>query len=402
MSMDLSQLNQMTTWLDEEHRRDKAELIRLQQLVHSQEIELQDQARVIQDIEGRMSALQSQLLRFAQLEGALQQLKGEVVQMLDQADERRQQEAREEERLRSIERDNASRKINEIRKELQRLARLDEEASLHKAEQRRVSDLLLNLRQEVGAMTKDTEARMRTLTFLEDGHQQSNKRIARLQQESVETLKRLEQYSSRLQRDEDAIQRQERDTGELKSLVSQLRTEQREFVDTQLLESEKRKRDMAEWSETMEVSGKKMDEFSIRMREFTDSFREDRQTVANIERFQEQMRREQTQLSELQRLGEERQKRQLEQWQEENEKRWRKELLRWEHQWGEQQKRNQQIAQAFAAAEDRLAEDENNINNLWKVFEQQVTYQVQESRRWMAEMNRLLDERPKEERSKKE
>jgi chromosome segregation ATPase len=402
MNMDLSQLTQMTTWLDEEHRRDKAELIRLQQLVHTQEAELQDQARVIQDLEGRMAALQTQLLRYTQLEKALQQLKDEVVQMLAQADERRQQETREEERVRAIERDNTSRAINEIRKDLQRLPRLDEEAALRKAEQRRVSDLLLNLRQEVAAITKDTESKLRGITFLEDGHQQNNKRIARLQQESLEMMKRLEQYSSRLQRIEDVMQRQERDTGEVKGLITQLRTAQRDFVDVQLLELEQRKREMTEWAGAMETNSKKMDEFSIRMREFTDTFREDRQTVANVERFQEQIRREQTQVSELQRLAEERQKRQLEQWQEENEKRWRKELLRWEHQWGEQAKSNRQIAETFTAVETRLGEDENNINTLWKVFEQQVTYQVQESRRWLAEMNRLLEERPKEERPKRE
>ena len=33
MSMDVGQLTQLATWLDEEHRRDKAELIKLQQQV---------------------------------------------------------------------------------------------------------------------------------------------------------------------------------------------------------------------------------------------------------------------------------------------------------------------------------------------------------------------------------
>jgi hypothetical protein len=402
MNMDLSQLTQMTTWLDEEHRRDKAELIRLQQLVQNQEAELQDQSRTIQDLEGRMAGMQAQLLRFNQLESALQQVKDEVVQMFAQADERRQQETREAERVRAIERDNVSRAVNEIRRDLQRLPRLDEEAALRKAEQRRVSDLLLNLQQEVGVVSKDIESRTRGITFLEDGHQQNNKRIARLQQESLDMMKRLEQYGSRLQRIEDVMQRQERDTGEIKALVSQLRTAQREFVDGQLLESEQRKRQMAEWTEAMDVSAKKTDEFSVRMREFTDTFREDRETVAAVERFQEQIKREQSQVSELQRLAEERQKRQLEQWQEENEKRWRKELLRWEHQWGEQAKRNRQIAEVFTELKARLGEDEGQIDGVWKVLESQITYQTQESRRRQAEMNRLLEERPKRERPQKE
>ena len=67
------------------------------------------------------------------------------------------------------------------------------------------------------------ENKLRGIPFLEDGRQQDAKRIARLQQESLEALKRIEQQGSRLQMIEDVMQRQERDTGELKELFSQLR-----------------------------------------------------------------------------------------------------------------------------------------------------------------------------------
>ncbi|MGC9334754.1 MAG: hypothetical protein ACP5JJ_11435 [Anaerolineae bacterium] len=397
MSMDLGQLTQMTTWLDEEHRREKAELVRLQQKVVSQEAELEDQARTIKDLEGRLASIQSQLRQYAQLQRALQELKEEVVAMLSQADDRRQQEAREAERIRAIERDNTSKALNEIRRDLQRLPRFDEEISLRKAEQTRIGESLLNLQQTVGALSQDVENKVRGIPFLEDGRQQDAKRIARLQQESLEALKRLEQQGSRLQMFEDAIQRHERDTGEVKELVSQLRSSQREFIEKQLLEAEHLKREMTEWVEMLEVHAKKIEEFSARMQEFSEAFREDRQIVDNVERFQEMIRREQTQVSELQRLAEERQKRQLEQWGEENEKRWRKELLRWDHQWSEQGKRNSQVTERFTNAETRLARHRVEIDAAWKFLESQINFETQESRRWLGEMTRLLEERPKKE-----
>ena len=397
MTMDLGQLSQMTTWLDEEHRRDKAELIRLQQKVENQESEMQDQSRLIRELEGRVVNMQAQVLKFTQLQTALQQLKDEVVHMLAQADERHQQEERERERVRAIERDNVSKALNEIRRDLQRLPRLDEEVGLRKAEQQRMGESILNMQQNLNALNQEVENKLRTISFLDDGRQQDAKRIARLQQESLEAMKRLEQQGSRVQTLEDLSQRQERDTGELKELVSQLRMGQREFVEKQLLEAEHLKREMAEWVETLEVQAKKVDEFTARMQEFTESFREDRQVVESVERFQEMIKREQTQVAELQRLAEERQKRQLEQWQEENEKRWRKELLRWDHQWGEQAKRNQQIADRFSEAEARLVHHRAEIDALWKLFEWEVNYQVQESRRWLGEMNRHLENRPKKE-----
>lgn len=397
MSMDVGQLMQMTSWLDEEHRRDKAELIRLQQKVASQESELQDQARLIKDLEGRLVGMQAQLLKQAQMQGALQQLKDEVVQMFAQADERRQQEAREAERVRSIERDNVARAVNELRRDLQRLPRMDEELGLRKAEQSRQGEIILAMQQKVTSLGQEVDNKMRGFPFLEDARQQDAKRIARLQQESLEAMKRLEQQGSRLQMIEDVGQRHERDTGEVKEVVSQIRAGQREFIEKQLLEAEHLKRQIAEWIETSEAQVKRVDAFAARMQEFSEAFREDRQVVASVERFQEVIRRDQTQVAELQRLGEERQKRQLEQWVEENEKRWRKELLRWDHQWSEQTKRNSQIAAQFADLTERLGAHQAELDATWKFLESQINFETQEQRRWLAEMTRLLEQRRKKE-----
>ena len=395
MTMDLGQLTQMTTWLDEEHRRSKAELIQLQQMVANEEGELQDMARTLKELEGRVAGMQTSLLKASHLQAAMQQLREEVVHLLAQADDRRQQEAREAERLRGIERDNVSRALNEIRRDLQRLPRVEEEVSLRKAEQQRTGESVLAMQQNLNALTQEVENKLRSIPFLEDGRQQDAKRIAQLQQESLEALKRLEQQGSRVQMLEDAVQRQERDSGELKELVSQLKTSQREFIEKQLLETEHFKRQMGEWDERVAFFEKKFTDFTARMEQFSSSFREDRQVVESVERFQEGIKREQAQVTELQRLAEERQRRQLEEWQEENEKRWRKELLRWEHQWGEQAKRNGQITETFGDVQERLSQHRVEIDAAWRFLESQVNYQIQETRRWSGEMNRILEDRPK-------
>jgi hypothetical protein len=397
MSMDLGQLSQMTTWLDEEHRRSKAEFISLQQQVQRLEAELEDQSQVLRSLEERMAGILSQQITFTRLDTALKELKEDVAHMLGQADERRQQESRETAQVRAIERDNVARALNEIRSDLQRLPRLDEEMGLRRVEQQRLGESMLVTQQNLNTLSQEVENKLRPVSFLEDGRQQDAKRIARLQQESLEALKRLEQQGSRLQMMEDVMQRQERDTGEVKALVAQVRDSQRDFVEKQLLEAEHTRRQMAEWGEQLVVYTKKMDDFSARMQMFSETFREDRQVIENVERFQEQIRREQAQVAELQRLGEERQKRQLEQWQEDNEKRWRKELLRWDHQWGEQAKQNGQVGNNLGIVEDRLAQHRAELDAAWKLIESQISYQTQETRRWVGEMTRLLEERPKKE-----
>ena len=395
MTMELGQLSQMVAWLDEEHRRDKAELVRLQQRVESQSVELQDHARLVQELEARLASLQTQLLRFGALESSIGQLKSEVVQMIAQADERRQLETREGDRVRAIERDNTAKALNELRRDLQRLPRMDEEQSLRKAEQQRLGEVVLTLQQDIAGMKQELDSKVRGIPFLEDSRQQDSKRIARVQQETLEAMKRIEQQGSRIQMIEDVIQRHDRDTSEVQQVVDQVRSKQREFIDGQLLEVEQTKRLVGEWVEKLGAELKRLDDFSLSIRTFSDEFRQDRQVVAQVTGFQEQIRREQTQVTELQRLAEERQKRQLEQWLEENEKRWRKELLRWDHQVGEEAKRHQGIAEQFRVVDEHLAQHKVNIDALWKVLEAQISYQTQESRRWLGEMNKLLEEKPK-------
>ncbi len=125
--MDLTQLSQMVAWLDEEHRRDREEIAKLDQRLQSIAVERQEQARRFQDLESRLASTHAELTRFTQIEQSLQQLKNEVVVLLDKQTEARLQADRESERARLSDREILGRGVAEIRKELPRLGRLEED-----------------------------------------------------------------------------------------------------------------------------------------------------------------------------------------------------------------------------------------------------------------------------------
>src|SRR5512136_3073250 len=164
--MDLTQLSQMVTWLDEEHRHDRDELAKLEQRLQGMALENQQQARRIQELEGRLASTSAQLTRFTQLEQALQQLKNEVGLMLDKQTESRLAADREAERVRSSDREAFSRSLAEIRKDLMRLPRVEEELGTRQAEDQRLGDMLLAMRQTVNGLGKDFDERTRTLPYM--------------------------------------------------------------------------------------------------------------------------------------------------------------------------------------------------------------------------------------------
>jgi len=141
--MDIQQLAQLVNWLDEEHRRDRAEIARLQQRIEAQSADVIEQARRIQELEGRLAGTQAHLGKFGQIEHSIQNTKLELTSMVERIEESRVQGQRELERSRLADREMLSREISEVRKELPRISRLEESIDIRAVEDNRLSELIM-------------------------------------------------------------------------------------------------------------------------------------------------------------------------------------------------------------------------------------------------------------------
>jgi len=395
--MDLTQISQMVAWLDEEHRRDRDELAKLDQRLQSLGVENQQQARRIQELEGRLASTAAQLTRFTQLEQALQQLKNEMIVMLDKHTEVRMQAEREAERARMSDRESASRGIAEIRKELLRIGRLEEELAARQAEDQRLSEMTLALRQAINALSKDLDDRTRSLPYMVEQRAQDNKRIAQIQSENVELLKRTDALAGRLPVHDEYIQRLDRELQRILPLPEQVRVEQHTFIEAQKIAEVERVRQMAQWSEEFAQQQEQIEKQAVRMRDFAAQYEAAGRAIKALEEFQAQISREQKQVAELQRLAEERQRKELAEWQGENEQRWKKELLRWDYGTQEQQKINQRLTERFTPLERDGAHAKRELEAIWRLQELLGERTMGEAQRLLDTIGAAVESRPKPE-----
>ncbi len=393
--MDLTQLSQMVAWLDEEHRRDREEIAKLDQRLQSLAIERQEQARRIQDLESRLASTQAQLTRFTQIEQALQQLRGEVVVMLDKQTEARVQAERESERARLSDREALSRGVAEVRKELTRIPRLEEELVTRQAEDQRLGEMLLALRQSVANVSKEIDDRTRSLPYMIEQRAQDNKRIAQLQAEHVDLIKRTEVIGTRMPPVEERVQRLERELQRIQPIPEALRQEQQVFIEAQKLGEVERTRQMTVWEQEFVDQRTLIEKQAVRLREFEARHEAVGRTLKALEEFQAQVVHSQKQVSELQRLAEERQRKELAEWQAENEQRWKKETLRWDYTIQEQQKVNQKVIERFPSLEKQLALLVREVEALWRAYEGQGGLQLQNAQRLLDAISGSLAARPK-------
>lgn len=391
--MDTTQLAQMVTWLDEQHRRDRAEIAKLQQRLEGQTNDLQEQARRVKDLEARLASTQSQLGRFTQIEQALQNLKNEVTLMVNNQAEEVSKAQRETERMRMSDREAYTRGVSEVRKELGRLRPLEEDVAVRKAEDKRLSELVVTLRQDIGSLGKDIEERTRSIPYLTEQRSHDNKRIVQLQQENVELFKRLEEASSKLQLLEQKQQKIESQTQALPPVVENLKHTQEQFIESLKLADVDRQRQMKDWAATFEANKAVVEEQRQRLQDYAATNEEVKRSAATLARFQEQIQREQSQVSELQRLAEERHRKQLETFLADHEKRMQKQALEWGYQWDQQSKINADIVDRFPGILTQIAFQDKLLQFFWRYVDAQGHAQLTASQKWLDEVQKLSGQR---------
>ena len=380
--MDLNQIAKRVTWLDEERRRDKDEIARLQGLLDAQAEEMRDQARHIQELEGRHASVQAQLTALPVLERALQQFKDEIVLLVERQEEQRREEARDAARVRLIEQDKQARQFSEIHKELQRLPRLEEEPDLRRAEDQRLGGVVIDLQHKVEELDQTLETRLRNIPYLEEQRARDARRVAQLQEEATNLLKRLEAMAGRLPLLEESTRRNEHRLGEIKASEAERAQQRREFIESVQRTEQARERQMFEWIEKIEEAQQRVEQAAEQMRRFHEQHMESKRMLEDMQKLEERLNRGYAEMAELQRLAEARQKTKLDEWQAEDEKRWKKQLLIWEQQWRDHDRRNDEQLGRISALEDQTRLHSMDLATIQEIQERYAHHWTSQAQEW--------------------
>jgi hypothetical protein len=388
--MDLNQATQMLTWLDEERRQDKAELARLQEQVRSQAAEIAEQAKRVQGLEGELARTQVHLNKVEKLDDFLQQFKDEIVLLVEKRDQQHREVEKEARRLRQVEREGQSKALAEIRKELQKLSRLDQESQLRRAEDKRLGKAVLSIQQELADVAKGSEDRTRSMAYLETQREQDAKRIAELREEASQLLTRGEARAKKLDSLEDSVRRLEAQALEWTGFQSALKQEQMHLTETQQLNEQQRRRQLESWAEELNEYRMKMEEYTARMQRFVELYEENKRALETLEKFEQRLRQTQSELTELQHLAAQRQQERLEEWRMENEKRWRKETLSWERQWREQARHDEGLGALLKKVEEQTEWNRSQIVTLFRERAEQARQQIIRLEKQMAQAEEFI------------
>jgi hypothetical protein len=401
----------MISWLDEEHRRDKQQLTEIRQKADSQAIELQDQSKRIQELEARLAATQAKLTRFNTLEQAIQNVRDELVLMVRAQEEEREQFQKEQVKGRHLDQESISRALNELRRSLEVIPPIREKLTTLKAEDQRLGELTLNMQTRITAHERRTAQLPDRITYVEGQRAQDVKAVAKAQEEIAELIRRTEALAARAEIVDDISRKNEQRITVLRTLREDLLKRQAEMAEDLRLKQAQRDRQMQDWDTMLQHFEEEIGKQRKLFEKYTQQQDEVHQYLVAIEGYKEALNREQKQVAELQRMGEERQRRELEEWIAANEQQWTRFRLEREAQWHQQSSRNEEVINRLKQLEQFREEDLNRthqlhkqllemhleyrrkMKELWRVHERVAIFSLDEARRWYDEISHIVTER---------
>lgn len=310
--MDPSQAPRLLTWLDDEHRKDKALLIGLQSQVSAQAVQLVEQARQFQEIQATLTRVEGQLPRIGQLESAVQGIRGEFASLISKhtADE----EARAQQRSDSdkVSSETLARMLRAVQERVESLGTFDgtvavlrEEDSTLRSELTKAFSQLADISKTLRAKAPITDALSKEIQMVRDG-------LSSLQTSHEQLADRT--LSIRPTIDNVAVRLDVR-TSQLESATTEL--DARRAAETEALQ--RKYTDLVRQIDTLAAelrsSQAPLTRWSQQLNEFTAEFESNRKTLYDLNELEKQVRQQGAELVELQRIAAERQRTTLREWQ---------------------------------------------------------------------------------------
>jgi chromosome segregation ATPase len=327
----LGQLAQQIKWMEDERRKDKAQIATLQERLTGQAHEIGEMGRRLQETDLALKAAQVTMARLLNTDRVLEEFKADIVAMINRLDDERKKYEREAERIRNLSAETLQRQLNEIKIEIPRIGKIEEEMPNRRAEEKRLAELVQRLQPQIDTAVQLTEERTRGVPYLEEGRRQDVKRLLVVEQESVNHLKKLDLLAGKLQVLEDMLGKI---PPRFEPLTSRLSEHDKQLDDLRASDF-RAQQQVKSFEGLVNQLRDQVTDYTTVLNKLREQALINQRAEADLNSFQETLRMRVAELSEVERLFEERVKKQFDDFLGEFEKRWSKVDPKIEERWHE-------------------------------------------------------------------
>lgn len=365
--MDINQAARMIEWLDEERRKDKSVIARLEERLVQQQETLDQLLRRLNSMESDQTIIRSQLTPNMHDVDILDQIRKEMNQMIESVEAKRLTAEREAERRAELAREGMLRPIRDITDKINRVERQTSEIPAVNIERDRLSTAVATTQQRIDDLYKKLEEPDRRLVFLEEQRRQDARRISEVQSELPEMQKQIDSIRPKVTLLEDLTLRIERRVQDVQNAERERRDQIQQFIDQQTLLIQQRDVQIDELVKRFGEQDSAMQRNIERFETWAEAYRNMKKIIDDFERIGERLERRISEVAEMQRLSEERFRQEWNDWSSDDQKRWKQFTLSNDEAWRNHDKEFDRYIKHISEVESLFPPLQDAINRLWNL-----------------------------------
>lgn len=354
--MDIEQLSKKVEWLDEERRKDKQLIASLQRSIADLEDQQPSQTQRIQTLENELSRFSTSLLRFEQIDSAMGQLRVELSRMIQDIEKQSADRDREQDKIRLAEMETVNKSIGDLRKGLDSYQDVRKILQARAEGEARLGREIEEVKQTQTINQRTDEEYRRQIKLIEDGMRQDAKRMADLQGEVSALRKRVEEHRGKWDLTAESMRKIDMRINEIHAAETERRQAQVAFMEKQNMTALERDKVWKEWQERFDTIAALSASLDTQSQSIDATHRAVKRAQEGFEEITTRFERRINEITEMQRLVEDRFRQEWVSFRADDQKRWANYTLAQEEQQRETLRQISRIEERIVALEDMTQE----------------------------------------------
>jgi chromosome segregation ATPase len=388
--MDLEQVLKRVQWIEDERRKDKDAIALLENRILTYEGGIKALNDQIKDLSTEITRLTAVVTRMDQYDSNLLQLRLESKRQVEELDKEIKKREEEAVKVRRVEVKALETSLMETRKELEILPRLERGIQARVEEDSRLVRSVDEVRARLESVRRDDDDYTRTYRLLEDGRRQDAKRLTDLQGDVA--VLRKQSDSQRGQTEVlNTIQRKlETRLNELVTVEVERRETMQAFLDKQALSVVERERVWKDWQTRFEMIERQATDTEKQMVLLESTHREAKRAQVVLEELNQRVERRISEITEVQRLAEDRFRQEWVTFKADDQKRWTSYTLTQEEQRSESVRQFDRMADQVTQMGDSLQETHDMLQQVNELTEKRLQSLLAVVHDWVSSFERTV------------
>jgi chromosome segregation ATPase len=382
--MEMEQILKQVDWLDDERRKDKTRLGALEERMTALEGNIPPLAREIKDLSGEITRLSTLISRMDHFDEAMLQQRIETKKYFEELERQIQKRDEEGEKVRRVEIHALENSLADLRKELDPLPDIKRSLKVRMDEENRLAKLIDEVRARIENVRRSEEEYTRSFRLLDDGRRQDSKRLTDLQGEVAALRKRLDEERGKVELNSNALKKTETRLNEMAILESERRESLENFLENQALRQVERDRTWKEWQARFEIIETQTADVEGHLQNLETTHREVKRSQQAVDELAQKVDRRINEITEIQRLSEERFRQEWVTFKADDQKRWTNYTLTIEEQRGESRRQYDKLADRVTHLEDTIQEVQDLIHQMNEQTEKRLQTLLSSVHDWVS------------------